>query len=60
MLPTEQDIKKLEIVSPMLNSIFVEMKEFSKKSSNDKLNELKISYLFRVREAHLQSPHEVN
>lgn len=48
MFPKEQDIEIFKILSPMLNSIFVEMKEFSKKIPNDKLNELKVKMINRI------------
>jgi len=48
MFPKEQDIEIFKILSPMLNSIFIEMKEFSKKVPNDKLNELKVKMINRI------------
>lgn len=48
MLPEEKDIVTLNILSPMLKSFLEEMKEFSKKNPNDKLNELKIKLINKI------------
>lgn len=48
MFPKDLDIQKFKVLSPMLNSVFVEMKELSKKIPNDKLNELKVKMINRI------------
>lgn len=47
-LPSAQDVDKFERLSPLLNSIYHEIKEFSKKKPDDVLNALKVKMINRV------------
>lgn len=47
-LPSNQDVDKFQRLSPLLDSIFVEMKEFSKKNPNENLNSLKVKMINRI------------
>jgi len=47
-LPTNQDVDKFERLSPLLYSIFGEMKEFAKKKPDDPINKLKVKMINRI------------
>lgn len=47
-LPTEAEIVKYEMLEKLLNSSFVEMKEFSKKKPDELLNKFKVNSLNRI------------
>ena len=47
-LPTEAQIVKFEMLRDLTNSIYTEMKEFSKKKPDDALNAFKVKNLNRV------------
>ena len=46
--PTRVKVKEYFLLSELLNSIYLEMKEFSKKKPNDLLNEFKVKNINRV------------
>lgn len=47
-LPTKADIQRYEMLTPILNSIFNEIKELSKKKQDGLLNKLKVKMINRV------------
>lgn len=47
-LPTEHELDKFERLSPLLDSIYEEMKEFSKKKPEEILNSLKVNMINKV------------
>lgn len=47
-LPTEEQVKKFDLLYSLLNSITKDMKEFSKKNPNEALNKLKVVLINRV------------
>lgn len=47
-LPTNSDIKNFEMLDELSNSIYIEMKEFSKKKPDDALNPFKVKNVNRV------------
>jgi response regulator RpfG family c-di-GMP phosphodiesterase len=47
-LPTDDQVAKFEMLSGLLNSIFFEMKEFSKKKPDELLNKLKVTTVNKV------------
>jgi len=47
-LPTAQEQDKFERLSPLLNSIYDEMKEFSKKKPEELLNALKVKMINKI------------
>lgn len=47
-LPTEANIVKYEMLEKLLNSSFLEMKEFSKKKPDELLNKFKVTSLNRI------------
>lgn len=47
-LPSEADVDKFQRLSPLLDSIFYEMKEFSKKKPDEVLNKLKVKMINRI------------
>ena len=49
-LPTNQIVEKFEILSPMLDAIFIEIQNLSKKKQNDPLNELKVNMINKILE----------
>lgn len=49
-LPTNSQIVKFKMLYPMLNSMLVEMREFSKKKQDGVLNELKVKMINKVLE----------
>ena len=49
-LTTNAKVEKYEMISPMLDSILSEMKDFSKKKQDEILNELKVKMINRVLE----------
>lgn len=46
--PTEAEIVKYEMLEKLLNSSFLEMKEFSKKKPDELLNKFKVTSLNRI------------
>ena len=48
LLPTVQDVDKFERLSPLLDSIYEEMKGFSKKKPEELLNTLKVKMINKV------------
>ncbi len=46
--PTRDKVKEYFLLSELLNSIYLEMKEFSKKKPDDLLNEFKVKNINRV------------
>lgn len=59
-LPTEDAVDRFERLSPLLESIYEEMKEFSKKKADGPLNPLKVKMinkiLAQVKEFLVQDP----
>ena len=49
-LPTNQIVEKFEILSPMLDAIFIEIQNLSKKKQNDPLNKLKVKMVNKILE----------
>lgn len=47
---TKEKVSKFELLSPMLDSIYDEIKELSKKKPDDPLNKLKVSMINRILE----------
>src|SRR3989338_7152861 len=47
-LPTAEEVDKFERLSPLLDSIYEEMKEFSKKKPEELLNSLKVNMINKV------------
>ena len=47
-LPTEDQVKKFEMLDQLADSIYREMKEFSKKKPDDALNPFKVKTVNRV------------
>lgn len=47
-LPSEKQVEKYERLSPLLKSIFEEMKEFSKKKPDGPLNQLKVKMINKI------------
>ncbi len=47
-LPTGQEVDKYERLSPLLDSIYEEMKELSKKKPEELLNALKVKMINRI------------
>ena len=47
-LPTEQEVDKFERLSPLIDSIYEEMKEFSKKKPDELLNPLKVKMINKI------------
>lgn len=47
-LPTEQNVDKFERLSPLLESVYEEMKEFSKKKPDEVLNSLKVKMINKI------------
>ena len=47
-LPTNQDIEKYDMLSPMLNSALEEMREYSNKKQDGVLNPLKVKLINRL------------
>ena len=45
---TNQEVEQFEMLSPMLNDIFSEIKELSKKKQNEPLNELKVKMINQI------------
>lgn len=48
ILPTEAQIIEFEMLQKLLNSTFTEMKEFSKKKPDDKINKFKIFNINKI------------
>lgn len=49
-LPTNAQVEKFTMLSPMLDSVLEEMKEFSKKKQDGVLNPLKVKMINRILE----------
>lgn len=49
-LPSDAEVENSEMLSPILNSILIEMKEFSKKKQDGVLNKLKVDMINRILE----------
>jgi chromatin segregation and condensation protein Rec8/ScpA/Scc1 (kleisin family) len=49
-LPTEAEIEKFEMLDKLTDSIYTEMKEFSKKKPDEPLNKFKVKSVNRVLE----------
>ena len=49
-LPTQVQIEKYKMLSNMINSIYDEMKEFSKKKPDETLNNFKVKSINRILE----------
>lgn len=49
-LPTNQIVEKFEMLSPMLEAVFIEIQNLSKKKQNDLLNELKVNMINKILE----------
>jgi hypothetical protein len=47
-LPSEADVDKFQRLSPLINSIFVEMQEFSKKKPDEVISKLKVKMINRI------------
>ena len=47
-LPTNQTVEKFDMLSPMLEALFIEIKDLSKKKQSDPLNELKIKMINKI------------
>ena len=47
-LPNNTEVDKFERMSPLLNSIFREMKEFAKKKPDDPINVLKVRMINKI------------
>nr|WP_315207022.1 hypothetical protein [uncultured Flavobacterium sp.] len=47
-LPTDQEVVKFEMLNELADSIYIEMKEFSKKKPDDALNPFKVKNVNRV------------
>lgn len=47
-LPSQEKVEKFQMLSGLLNSIFEEMKEFSKKKPDELLNQLKVTMINKV------------
>lgn len=47
-LPSEKQVEKYERLSPLLESIFEEVKEFSKKKPDGPLNQLKVKMINKI------------
>ena len=48
LLPTDEQIVKFEMLNELADSIYLEMKEFSKKKPDDALNPFKVKNVNRV------------
>lgn len=46
--PSEEKVEKFQMLSGLLDSIFEEMKEFSKKKPDELLNQLKVTMINKV------------
>ena len=49
-LPTNQIVEKFEMLSPMIDALFIEIQNLSKKKQNDPLNELKVNMINKILE----------
>lgn len=49
-LPTEEQVEEFRMLSQLLGSIYLEMKEFSKKKPDEPLNKFKVKNVNRVLE----------
>lgn len=49
-LPTNHIVEKVEMLSPMLEAVFVEISNLSKKKQNDLLNKLKVKMINKILE----------
>ncbi|SEE58252.1 hypothetical protein SAMN04487765_3238 [Tenacibaculum sp. MAR_2010_89] len=47
-LPTDEEVLKFEMLNELTDSIYTEMKEFSKKKPDDALNKFKVKNVNRV------------
>jgi hypothetical protein len=47
-LPSQEKVEKFQMLSGLLDSIFEEMKEFSKKKPDELLNQLKVTMINKV------------
>lgn len=47
-LPTNQIAEKFEMLSPMLEAVFIEIQNLSKKKQNDPLNKLKVKMVNKI------------
>lgn len=47
-LPTNRIVEKFEMSSPMLEAVFIEIQNLSKKKQNDPLNELKVKMINKI------------
>jgi hypothetical protein len=47
-LPTDSEVEKFEMLNELAESIYLEMKEFSKKKPDDALNSFKVKNVNRV------------
>lgn len=47
-LPLNVEVEKFKMLSPMLDDIFLEIKELSKKKQNEPLNELKVKMINQI------------
>ncbi|MCK5644108.1 MAG: hypothetical protein KAJ19_25135 [Gammaproteobacteria bacterium] len=47
-LPTNQIVVKFEMLSPMLEAVFIEIQNLSKKKQNDPLNKLKVKMVNKI------------
>jgi hypothetical protein len=50
LLPTDEQVTKFQMLNQLVDSIYTEMKEFSKKKPDDALNPFKIKNVNRVLE----------
>lgn len=48
VLPSEEDVEEFEMLSPLLNSVYLEMKEFSKKKPDEHLNTFKLKMINKL------------
>jgi hypothetical protein len=48
VLPTEKEVERFEMLSTLLDSIYGEMREFSKKKPDEVLNQLKVKMINKV------------
>lgn len=49
-LPTNRIVEKFEMLSPMLEAVFIEIQNLSKKKQNDPLNKLKVKMVNKILE----------
>ncbi len=48
--PSEENVRQFEMLSEMIDAIYIEMKEFSKKKPDEPLNKFKVKNVNRILE----------